>query len=72
MAVMANTFNIPTAGVSELEFRLRLIAALDALADGSGLANNSIALGKLQQIATGKVLGNESGITANVSLITYP
>ena len=63
---MSNTFSIPTVGVSELQFRLSVIAALDSLAAGTGLATNSITLDKLQQISNNKILGNKSGTTGNV------
>lgn len=66
---MPNTFNIPTVGVSELQFRLAVISALDSLAAGTGLATNSITLDKLQQIANNKILGNKSGSTGNVTQV---
>lgn len=54
---------------SETQFRTQVIAALNALASGSAIADNSIALSKIVQIADKKLLGNRSGGTANVSAV---
>jgi len=63
---MTNTFSIQEEA-KEPQFRKQVIAALDALAAGTGIADNSITLAKLQQIANRTLLGNRSGVTADVS-----
>lgn len=60
---------LPDVVCSETQFRQMVRDALSALADGSGLADNSIALSKLVQIADRRVLGNRSGGTANVTAV---
>lgn len=65
---MANVFGINLFS-QEKEFRQQVVAALDAISAGTGIADNALALSKLQQIDHEKLLGNRSGTTANVQQV---
>lgn len=63
---MTNTFNVEVFA-PERQFREQVITALDTLAAGGGIPDNSLTLNKLVQISNNKLLGNRSGSTGDVT-----
>lgn len=71
------SYTLPDIYCSEQQFRTQVRNALAdisvrlaALENGTGIADNSIALSKLVQISNATLLGNRSGTTGNVTAVS--